>query len=269
MYGIQIAFRDFRANKGIISSPWAGLKYFEQFFNSYYFERLLRNTLIISVTSLVASFPVAVGFALVLNEIKSIKFKKLVQTVTYAPYFISTVVMVGMILQFLDTRAGLFNNIIEMIGFSRIGFMSESKWFVPIYVLSGLWQNTGYSAIIYLAALSSIDPELYDACKIDGANKFQKVKYVDIPGIMPTIVVMLILSAGNIMNLGFEKIYLMQNSLNLETSQVISTYVYELGLTQARYSNASAIGLFNSVINFILLISVNKIAKHVNGYSLW
>ena len=269
MYGVQIAFKDFMINKGIIGSPWVGFKHFEQFFTSFRFWRLLKNTLLISVSDIIFSLPVAVAFAVILNEIRSTRFKKIVQTVTYAPYFISTVVLVGMLLQFTDMQNGILNRLIGIFGGTSVSFMSEPSLFVPIYVLSGLWQKTGYNAIVYLAALSGVDPQLYDAVRIDGANKVQKIIYVDIPAILPTIVIMLILSVGSVMNIGFEKIYLMQNPLNLEASQVISTYVYELGLTKAKYSAASAISFFNSGINCILLVIVNRIARKLNETSLW
>lgn len=269
MYGAQIAFRDFVATQGITGSPWVGWKNFQMFFNSYQFWTLIRNTLTISLYSLAAGFPIPIILALALNEVRHTWFKKTVQMVTYAPHFISTVVMVGIIMQMLDPRLGLVNKFIQTLGGRPINFMGQAKMFQSIYVWSGIWQNMGYASIIYIAALSSIDPQLEEAAVIDGASRLQKIWYIDIPGIMPTAVILLILNAGQIMNVGFEKIYLMQNPLNMTTSDVISTYVYRVGLIQARYSFSAAVGLFNSVINMILLVAVNQIARKVGETSLW
>lgn len=269
MYGIQIAFKDFVATKGIMGSAWVGLKHFEYFFQSYHFSLLLKNTLGIALYSLVAGFPIPIILALLLNELKNKYFKKLVQNATYAPYFISTVVMVGMISAFLAPSSGVVNQLIKVFGGDPINFMSEGSLFKHIYVWTGVWQNTGWSSIIYLAALSGIDTQLHEAAIVEGATKLQRNLYINIPGIMPSVIILLILSCGSIMNIGFEKVYLMQNSLNMEASDVISTYVYRNGLLNAQYSFSSAVGVFNSVINFTILVLVNKIAGKVNETSLW
>jgi len=269
MYGVQIAFKDYIATKGIMKSPWVGFKHFKYFFDSYYFGILLKNTIGISIYSLAVGFPIPIVLALLLNELKSERFKKVVQNVTYVPHFISTVVMVGMIVSFLSPNSGVINQIIKAFGGEPIYFMTRSDLFKSIYVWSGIWQNAGWSSIIYLAALSGIDMELHEAAIVDGATRLQRIRHINIPGIMPTVVVLLILNCGSIMNVGFEKIFLMQNSLNMESSDVISTYVYRRGLLNAQYSFSSAVGLFNSVINFTLLVIVNRISKSVNETSLW
>jgi len=269
MYGITLAFKDYVPSKGILGSPWVGLKYFERFFNSFSFSRILSNTLKISFASLIFGFPVPVIFALMLNQLRQEKFKRMIQTITYAPHFISTVVLVGMMMVFLSPRSGLINNIIQMLGGEPIFFMAKKEWFIPLYILSDIWQNTGWNTIIYLAALSSVNPELYEAAIVDGATKLQRIKHIDIPAILPTIVITLIFACGGIMNVGFEKVFLMQNSLNREVSDVIATYVFEQGLIRAQYSYSTAIGLFNTIVNIILLITVNKIAKKLTDTSLW
>ncbi|MEK3723965.1 ABC transporter permease [Paenibacillus sp. FSL H8-0034] len=269
MYGVQIAFKDFMAVKGIGGSPWVGLKHFERFFNSYYAWRLVRNTVGLSLYQLVVSFPIPIILALLINEVRNSKFKRVVQTVTYAPHFLSTVVMVGLILVFLSPKNGMINLIIIALGGDPVYFMSESGWFKSIYVLSEVWQNAGWASIIYLAALSGIDPQLYEAAVVDGASKIKRIIYITIPCLMPTAIILLILNFGHVMSVGFEKVFLMQNNLNLESSEVISTYVYKNGLVGAQYSFSAAIGLFNSVINFALLIIVNSISKRVSQTSLW
>jgi len=271
MYGAQIAFKDFSPVKGITGSEWAGFKYFERFFNSYEFWRLLKNTIVISLYTLVASFPLPILLALSLNYVRNKTFKKTVQMVTYAPYFISVVVMVGLILQFLDPRVGLVNIILGWFGIDPINFMGEAGYFKSIYVLSHVWQNTGFGCIIYLAALASIDPALHEAAVMDGATKLRRVWHIDLPGIMPIAIILLILNTGQMLETGFEKIWLMQNPLNVRTSEVIDTYVYKTGLlSQAmNFSYATAIGLFKSVIGFLLLIIVNKAAKKAGQESLW
>ncbi len=269
MYGVQIAFRDFTPVEGISGSPWVGLTHFERFFNSYQFWNLLRNTVGISFYSLLASFPLPIILAIAINEARRYYFKKTVQMVTYAPHFISTVVMVGIILQFLDPRLGVIARIISALGGTPQNYMGQAGLFQSIYVWSGVWQGMGYASIIYIAALSSIDPQLEEAAVIDGASRVQKIWYIDLPSIAPTAVILLILNVGQVMNVGFEKIYLMQNPLNLTTSEVISTYVYKVGLLGAQYSFAAAVGLFNSVIDLILLVTVNLIARQVSETSLW
>lgn len=271
MYGAQIAFKDFSPVKGITGSEWAGFKYFERFFNSYEFWRLLKNTIVISLYTLVASFPLPILLALSLNYVRNKTFKKTVQMVTYAPYFISVVVMVGLILQFLDPRVGLVNIILGWFGIDPVNFMGEAGYFKSIYVWSHVWQNTGFGCIIYLAALASIDPALHEAAVMDGATKLRRVWHIDLPGIMPIAIILLILNTGQMLETGFEKIWLMQNPLNVRTSEVIDTYVYKTGLlSQAmNFSYATAIGLFKSVIGFLLLIVVNKAAKKAGQESLW
>lgn len=267
IYGIQIAFKNFIAPSGIWGSPWVGFAHFERFFDSYYFWTLIRNTLLISVY-LLALFPLPVIAALSLNEIGNKKYKSFVQTVTYAPYFISVVVMVGIILIFLNPRTGIVNLILQQLGIDPIPFMAEAAWFKSVFVWSGEWQNLGWGSIIYLAALSGINPDLHEAATIDGATRLQRIRHINIPGIMPTIIILFIMTMGSLMAVGFEKIYLMQNDLNLDASDVISTYVYRSGLLQAQYSYATAIGLFNNVINLLILVGFNQLARRT-GTSLW
>jgi putative aldouronate transport system permease protein len=269
MYGMQIAFKDFIATKGIGGSPWVGFKHFERFFDSYFFWRLLKNTLGISLYELAVGFPIPIVLALMINEVRHKGYKKFVQTVTYAPHFLSTVVLVGLVIMFLSPTSGIVNTIIKAFGGEPVFFMTKPEWFKTIYVLSGVWQQMGWSSIIYLAALAGIDPGLHEAAKVDGATRLQRIWHINLPGIMPTVVILLILNIGTLMGVGFEKVFLMQNSLNNESSDVISTYVYRSGLLGAQYSFASAVGLFNSVVNFILLLTVNRIAKAVNQASLW
>ena len=268
MYGVQIAFKNFKPSKSIWGSAWVGFKYFEKFFNNPLFWRLIWNTMRISLYSL-ATFPLPVILALMINELDNQKFKKTVQMVTYAPHFLSTVVVCSMITLFCNKDNGLFNNVIEMFGGERTSFLEKSYLFTPIYVWSGVWQGIGWSSILYIAALSGVSPELVEAARIDGANRFQIVTHVNIPCIMPTIVITLIMSCGSILGVGFEKVYLLQNKLNLDASNIIATYVYELGLLQAQYSYSSAIGLFNTVVNITLLLIVNAIARRVSEISLF
>ena len=269
MYGLQIAFKDFRVSAGISGSKWVGMKHFRKFLSTPSFIQLIRNTLVLSLYSLVLGFPMPILFALISNELKEGRFKRIVQTISYAPHFISTVVMVSMITMFLDASNGIINKLLGYLGVGPFAFMTTASWFPSIYVISGIWQNLGWSAIIYFAALSGIDPSLHEAAMIDGASRLQRIWFVNLPGIMPTITVMLILQAGNIMSIGFEKVYLMQNALNSETSEIISTFVYKMGLQYNQYSYSSAIGMFNSVINFILLVTVNMTAKRLDGTSLF
>lgn len=263
MYGVQIAFKDFIATKGIWRSPWVGLKHLRQFFNSYNFGNVLFNTLGLSLYSLVAGFPMPILLALSLNHAGNRLFKKSVQMITYAPHFISTVVIVGIVLQLLDPRYGLVNAVIRRLGGSSVDFMGIPQLFSTIYVVSGIWQNMGYNSIVYIATLSGIDPALYEAAEIDGASAFRKMLHIDIPGLLPTAVMLLILSTGSIVSVGFEKVFLLQNAVNMQFSEVISTYVYKVGLAASvvNYSSASAIGLFQSVVGFILVVSVNRVAS--------
>ena len=249
MYGVQIAFKDFIATKGIWGSPLVGWKHFERFFNSYHFMSLIKNTLGISIYSLLVGFPIPILLALMMNEVENKAFKKTVQTVTYAPHFLSTVVLVGMIISMLSPRTGVVNNFLNHLGMESVYFMGEPGLFKSIYVWSGIWQN--------MAAI------------VDGSSKMQRIRHITIPGILPTAITLLIMNTGNIMDVGFEKVFLMQNGLNLTSSEVISTYVYKSGLVDAQYSFSTAVGLFNSVINFLLLITVNKISRKTTETSLW
>lgn len=269
MYGVQIAFKDFIATKGIWGSPWVGLKHFEQFFESYYFWRIIGNTLGIGVYQLLVGFPAPILLALMLHEAGSKRFQRFVQTVTYAPHFLSVVVLVGVVFLFLSPQSGMVNVVVKAFGGEPISFMTEPGWFKSVYVLSGVWQQMGWGSILYLAALAGIDPQLHEAARVDGASRLQRIWHINLPGIMPTIVIMLILSIGSILGVGFEKVFLMQNPLNMESSDVIATSVYRRGIIDAQYSFSSAVGLFNSVVNFVLLITVNAIARKMNETSLW
>ena len=270
MFGIVIAFKKYNPNLGILGSKWVGLKHFKSFINSYQFENVLWNTIKISVTSLIAGFPMPIIFALLLNQIRSAKAKKVLQTVTYMPHFISTVVLVGMLMVFLSPTTGVYGHAMRALGVSQPdNLMAKKEWFIPLYVLSGIWQNTGWDSIIYLAALSSISVDLYEAATVDGASKFKRMIYIDIPCILPTATILLIMNMGSIFSLGFEKIYLMQNSLNLPVSETINTYVYKQGIVGGKYSYSAAIGLFNTVINFVILLTVNKIAGKMGDTSLF
>ncbi|WP_028544631.1 ABC transporter permease [Paenibacillus taiwanensis] len=268
MYGIQIAFKNFIPTKGIWGSPWVGFDHFTRFFESYYFWDLLWNTLSISLYELAVGFPLPIILALAFNEVKDGFFKRSVQTITYAPHFISVVVMAGIIITFLSPSTGIINHIIQFLGFDPVNFLTEPAWFKTLYVLSGVWQGTGWGTIIYLAALSGVDPQLHEAAIVDGASRFKRILHINIPAITPTITILLILNMGSILGVGFEKILLLQNSLNMGASDVISTFVYRSGLVDAQYSFSTAVGLFNSVVNAILLITVNQIARRT-GNSLW
>ena len=269
MYGVTLAFKSYNVKQGILGSPWVGLQYFKRFFTSYDSGQIIINTLRLSVYGIVAGFPAPILLSLLVNEIRSSAVKKTVQTVTYAPHFISTVVFVAMINMFLSPSAGVINLLIDLLGGERIHFMGIEKYFDTIYVLSGIWQQAGWNSIIYLAALSSVDTQLYDAAYIDGVNRLQKIWHIDFPCILPTAVIMLIMNSGNVMNVGFQKIFLMQNNMNIYSTQVISTYVYNVGLVKGNFSYATAIGLFNSVVSIIMVLSVNAIAKKVGETSLW
>lgn len=269
MYGIQLAFKEFVPKLGIFGSPWVGLDNFTRFFSSYNFQSLLLNTLGISVYGLLAGFPIPILFALLLNYLPGKRFRKSVQMVSYAPNFISVVVMCGMITIFLAPDTGIVNQIIVALGGKSVSFLSVPGYFKSIYVWTGVWQGMGFSSIIYISALSGVDGQLHEAAIIDGATKFQRIVHIDIPSIAPTMIILLILSLGSIMSVGFEKIYLLQNSLNMSASDVISTYVYRVGLIDSDYSYSTAVGLFNSVINAILLVTVNTVAKKLSSTSLW
>lgn len=269
MYGVQIAFKNFIAVKGVTGSPWVGFEHFQRFFESYQFITVLRNTLGINLFELAVAFPAPILLALMLNQVANERFKKIVQTVTYAPHFISVVVVVGMMYLFLSPKHGVINHALAGMGMEPTFFMAKPEWFKTIYVFSGIWQNLGWSAIIYLAALSGVNPDLHEAAVVDGASKLQRIRHIDLPAILPTIVILLILNVGHLMSVGFEKIYLMQNQLNIDASEIIQTYVYKAGLLNAQFSYSAAIGLFNSVVNFILLISVNQLARKTKQASLW
>lgn len=269
MGGVLIAFKDYSPTKGIFGSPWVGFKYFNRFLNAYNFSQIFFNTLWLSVYSLVAQFPIPIIFALLLNQMRHRRYKKIVQTVSYAPHFISMVVMVGILNVFLSPSTGLVNALIKGFGGEAVYFLGRADLFRSVYVWSGVWQDTGRSAIIYIAALAGIEQELHEAAMVDGASKLQRTLYIDIPGIMPTAIIMLILNLGRIMSVGFEKAFLMQNTLNITRSEIISTYVYKVGLQNAQFSLSTAIGLFNSIISCILVYTVNSVARRVGETSLW
>ncbi|MFS0723470.1 ABC transporter permease [Paenibacillus sp. 1P07SE] len=269
MYGVQIAFKRFSPMRGILGSEWVGFEHFERFFQSFYFMRLLLNTIGISLYELAVAFPIPILLALMIHEVSSKKFKRTVQTVTYAPHFLSVVVLVGMMTTFLAPTTGIVNHLLDWMGLNRISFMTEPAWFKTLFVSSHVWQNAGWSSIIYIAALSGIDPQMHEAAAIDGATRIQRIWHINLPGISSTIVILLILNIGTIMNVGFEKIFLMQNDLNISASDVFATYVYRSGILGAQYSFAAAVGLFNSIVNLILLVVVNLTARRLSGNSLW
>lgn len=272
MSGIQIAFKDFKIRQGIWGSPWVGFDNFERFFTSYQFFRVLKNTLVISLYSLIASFPLPIVLALSLNVVRKAAYKKFVQMVTYIPHFISVIVIVGMILQMFNSRIGLYGTVYTALtGQPAPDILSKASAFPHLYVWSGVWQEVGWGSIIYLSALSAVDPALHEAAIVDGASRFKRVLVLDLPTVLPTATIMLIMNAGRIMTIGFEKVYLMQNDLNLTTSEIISTYVYKvsLGPTGGDFSLGAAIGLFNSVINLVLILLVNAVTKRMGGTSLW
>ncbi|HHV31649.1 MAG TPA: sugar ABC transporter permease [Clostridiales bacterium] len=271
MYGVLIAFKNYRNTLGILGSAWANpwYKYFLMFFKSYQFWPAIQNTLIISLYGLVASFPLPILMALFINQMRAKRFKRMFQTVSYLPHFISTVVMVGLILILLSPSSGLVGGFYKLIGQEPPNLMGSANAFSSIYVWTDVWQHTGWDSIIYVAALSAVDPTLYEAATVDGANRWQKMRYMDLPMLMPTAVILLIMRVGNIMGLGFEKIYLMQNDLNIAASEIISTYVYKIGIISSQYSYSAAISLFNTIINLILLVTVNQISKRLSDNSLW
>lgn len=268
MYGLQIAFKNYKVSLGVSGSPWVGFRNFTDFFQSYYFVTLLKNTLILSVYSLAVGFPIPIIVALILNEMKG-NFKKVTQTVLYAPHFISLVVLVSILNSMLSPSQGVVNTILEALGGTRTYFMADPGYFRHLYVWSGVWQGMGWGAIIYLAALSGVDPALHEAADIDGATRMQKILHINIPTILPTIIIMLILRMGQIISVGYEKVYLMQNSMNVETAEVISTYVYKRGILNSNYSFSAAVGLFNNVVNVILVLLANWISKKVSKTSLF
>lgn len=269
MYGVQIAFKSFIPTKGIVGSPWVGVDHFDRFFHSYYFWDLIWNTLSVSLYDLAIGFPIPIILALAFNEVRNGFFKKMAQTVTYAPHFISVVVMAGMIISFLSPSTGILVHVIQWLGFGTPEFLTDPRWFKTMYVFSNVWQSAGWGTIIYLAALSGVDPGLHEAAIIDGASRFQRIRHINIPVLIPTMTILLILNMGSLFGVGFEKILLLQNPLNMESSDVIATFVYRSGLENAQYSFSAAVGLFNSVINAILLIAVNQIVRRTSENSLW
>lgn len=260
MYGIQIAFRDFKSTRGILGSEWVGLKWFERFFSSPNCFRMIKNTVLLSFYSLLWSFPIPIILALMINQLRFHKFKRVVQTVLYAPHFISIMVVCGMLRVFLSPSGGLIN----LIAGTSIDFLSEASAFRTIYIASGIWQDAGWGIIVYMATLANIDASHYEAAKIDGASMFQRIRFIDFPELVPQIVLMLIMSASNLMNVGFERVFLLQTDLNKATSDVIAVYVYQQGIEHAKYSYSTAVGLFNTVVNVILLIVVNKITSKIS-----
>lgn len=271
MYGVLIAFKDYKNSLGIMGSPWAEplFKHFIKFFNSFQFDTTIKNTLVISFYSLLVSFPFPIVLALAINQMRARRFKKIFQTITYLPHFISTVVMVGLIIIILSPTSGLVGNFSRVLGMEAPNLMGNAGAFISIYVWSDVWQHTGWDSIIYLAVLSTVDPTLYEAATVDGASRWQKLRAIDLPMLLPTACILLIMRAGSIMNVGFEKVYLMQNNLNLSNSEVISTYVYKIGIISSQYSYSAAINLFNTVVNLVLLIMVNQFSKKISSNSLW
>ncbi|HIV90751.1 MAG TPA: ABC transporter permease subunit [Candidatus Eisenbergiella stercoravium] len=269
MYGIQLAFRDYNPLRGYLGSPFVGLRWFQQFFSSYYWKTIIWNTFSISVYSIIFGFPVPIILAIIINELPGRKFKKLLQNITYIPHFISIVVLCGMLYLFLSPQYGIINTILESFGLQPVGFLESSKYFKGVYVVSEIWQESGWSSIIYIAALAGIDPSLYEAAKIDGAGRLKRIIHVSLPGIIPTIVTLLILKIGQIMSIGFEKAYLLQNDLNLTSSEIISTLVYKQGILQGNIGYATAVGLMNSCLNLLLIIFANQFCKKFFDTSLW
>jgi putative aldouronate transport system permease protein len=269
MYGLIISVKDYNPRLGYLGSPFVGFKYFIQFFDSVYFWRLTRNTLVLNVYWILIGFPIPILFAILLNEVRNLHFKKVVQTVSYLPHFISTVVVVGMLVNFLSLSDGIVNILIKKLGGTPIDFMAKPQWFRTIYIASSVWQNMGWDSIIYLAAIATINPELYEAARIDGASRFHAMRYITLPSISPTVILLLILNIGSLMSMGAEKVLIMYNPLTYETADVIATYVYRTGLIDSQFSFATAVGLFNSLINFALLIVANRISRRVSEVSLW
>lgn len=271
MVGIQIAFRDFQPKLGYWGSKWVGLKHFIRFFSSYYAERQIVNTIVLSFGTLFISFPMPVILALLLNEVRNSKVKRVIQTVTYAPHFLSLVVVVGLVSSLTNINYGLINTLLKQMNVidTSINFMTQASWFRPLYIISSIWQETGWNAVIYMAALAAVDVQLYEAAKVDGAGRLRRIWHVTLPCIAPTMITMLILNAGKVMNIGYEKVLLMQNDLNKATSDVITTYVYSQGILKGQYSYATAVNLFNSVVNTVLVVVVNAISRKVSDTSLW
>ena len=269
MYGVTIAFKDYKVKAGIMGSPWAGMKYFEQFFSTSIAVKSIRNTLLLSLYSLIFSFPAPIIFALLLNLLNNQRFKKIVQTLSFAPHFISVVVVVSMMNIMFAPSNGWVNHLITSLGGKEILFMTRPEYFRTMYIASGIWQDMGFGAIVYIAALAGVSPELHEAAIVDGASKMKRLIHIDFPSILPTITIMFILSVGNLFSVGYEKAFLMQNTINTDVSEIISTYVYKVGLQNAQYSFSTAVGLFNSVVNFVLLLTVNTLARRAADVSLF
>lgn len=269
MYGVVIAFENYSPYRGIFAGPWVGFKYFTEFFHSIYFFRLLRNTILLNVYSILWGFPAPIILALVINSLTNRAYKKCVQTISYLPHFISTVIVVGIFATLLSTNGGIVNKIITACGGEAINFFAEPEWFRTIYISSGIWQSAGWDSIIYLAALSGVDPQLYEAATVDGATKFKQLIYITVPSILPTVIILLILRMGNIMSVGMEKVLLMYSPLTYSTADVINTYVYRVGIGNNQMSYGTAVGLFQSAVNFIIIFAVNRISRKVSEISLW
>ena len=269
VYGIQIAFKDFKAVFGISGSKWVGFKHFENFFHAYYFKRLLANTLLLNVYNLLWSFPVPIILAILLNQIKGPKIKRFIQTSIYVPYFISTVVLAGMLYIFLSPTSGIFNILRQALGMKSVDFMSDAKAFRTIYIVSGIWQSAGWGTILYIASLSGVDPSLYEAAEIDGASIWQKIRYIDMPSIVPVIVMVFILDCGKLLSSNTDKALVMQTAGNIPTSDIIGVYVYNVGLGSGQFSYTTAIGLFINIINFIIIITANQISKKISDVGLF
>lgn len=269
MGSMVIAFKDYSVYKGIAASPWVGLKHFREFFESEFFTRVLRNTVLISLYQLVIGFPLPIIFALLLNEVTSTKYKRLVQTFSYLPYFISTVVIAGMVTLFLSPSNGIVNIILDKLGMEKVYFLTKPEWFRTIYTMTNVWIGLGYNSVVYISALSGVDQSLYEACTIDGGGKMRQMLSVTIPGILPTIVTMFLIQIGNILNVGYELIIMLYQPATYETADTISTYVYRIGIEQANYSLSTAVSFFNSIVGLILVVIANYISKKVNNTGLW
>lgn len=269
MYGILIAFQDYSIKKGVSGSKWVGFDNFIRVFSSYWFPIILKNTLTISILSLVIGFPIPIIFALLVNELTNERVKKVIQTISYAPHFISTVVICGMIMLFLSPSSGIVNLAIQALGFEPVYFMQEAKYFPWVYVISGTWQEAGWGAIIYFAALSGVDHSLIEAAQVDGANRLQRMIHISLPVLKPTIVIMFTLRCGQLLSVGYEKVYLLQTTTNLSASEVISTYVYKMGLVQNDFGFSTAVGLFNNIVNVVMLLFVNQLSKRIGEASLF
>lgn len=271
LYGLLLAFKNYKVLRGILGSPWVKpwFEHFERFFTSPYCERVITNTIVISFQSLLLGFPIPIFLALCINEVRNQKYRKIVQNITYAPHFLSIIVLVGLLKSFTNSDYGIVNLLIRAFGGEGSNWLQKADLFRPLYIGSNVWQNAGWDSIIYIAALAGIDPQLHESAMMDGANRWQRIWHINFPGILPTIIILLILNSGYIMSVGFEKVFLMQNDLNLSMSDVISTYSYRIGIESAQYELATSIGLFNSVVNCILLVGVNWIAGRFGETSLW